>query len=104
MLLPYGPLEYHRPVREEESMTPYEAIDARFSCRSYADRPLETATLDELTSLAATLSQEGNLRFVLVGPKSGGGDLKLAPRMFSGTVSSYLALIGPDDNSCRGHP
>lgn len=82
-------------------MTPYEAIDARFSCRCYADRPLETATLDELNALAENLSQEGDLRFVLVGPKDGGADLKLAPRMFSGTISTYLALIGPDDNDCR---
>ena len=42
-------------------MTPYEAIDVRFSCRCYADRPLETATLDELNALADNLSQEGDL-------------------------------------------
>jgi len=36
-----------------------------------------------------------------VGPDDGGSELRLAARMFSGNVSSYVALIGPDDNASR---
>ena len=82
-------------------MTPYEAIDARISCRAYTEEPLDQATIDELTALAAQLSTDGNLRFVVVGPANGGAELKLAARMFTGSVSTYVALIGPDDNATR---
>ena len=82
-------------------MTPYEAIDARFSCRAFDDWPLGTADLEELKALAEQLGQEGDLRFVVVGMADGGADLKLAARMFTGDVSSYIALIGPDDNATR---
>ena len=79
----------------------YQAIDQRFSCRAYATEPLDGATLDELRAVAARLSQESGLRFALVGPSEGGSDLKLAARMFAGSVSTYAALIGPDDNATR---
>jgi len=82
-------------------MTPYEAIDARISCRAYTAEPLDQATLAELAELAARLSEESGLRLVLVGPDDGGSELRLAARMFSGNVSSYVALIGPDDNASR---
>lgn len=82
-------------------MTPYEAIDARFSCRAYTAEPLDQATLAELAELTARLSEESGLRLVLVGPDDGGPELRLAARMFSGNVSSYVALIGPDDNASR---
>lgn len=82
-------------------MTPYEAIDARISCRAYTAEPLDQATLAELAELTARLSEESGLRLVLVGPDDGGPELRLAARMFSGNVSSYVALIGPDDNASR---
>ena len=82
-------------------MTPYESIDVRISCRAYTDEPLNQTTIDELRALAAELGQDGNLRFVVVGPNDGGAELKLAPRMFAGGVSTYVALIGPDDNATR---
>lgn len=82
-------------------MSLYDAIDARFSCRAYADQPLGQDTIDELRSYADELGKEGNLRFVVVGPAGGGASLKLSGRMFSGNVSTYVALIGPDDNETR---
>lgn len=82
-------------------MTPYEAIDARISCRAYTAEPLDQATLAELAELTARLSEESGLRLVLVGPDDGGPELRLAARMFSGNVSSYVTLIGPDDNASR---
>ena len=82
-------------------MTANEAIDARFSCRVYTAEPLDQAPLAELAELTARLSEESGLRLVLVGPDDGGPELRLAARMFSGNVSSYVALIGPDDNASR---
>lgn len=82
-------------------MTPYEAIDKRISCRAYEDRPLDEATLGELQSCVDRLCEESSLRFVLVGPAAGGASLKLAKRMFTGAVSTYLALIGADDDDTR---
>lgn len=82
-------------------MALYDAIDERFSCRSYTDQPLDRATLEELGSYATMLGEEGDLRFVMVGPEDGGPQLELSRRMFTGTVSSYVALIGPDDNVTR---
>ena len=82
-------------------MTPYEAIDARFSCRAFTTEPLDQATLDDLASLAARLSDQSGLRFVLVGPDDGGPELRLAPRMFAGGVSSYIVLLGPDKDGSR---
>ena len=82
-------------------MTPYEAIDARFSCRAYSDQPLDEQTIKELEAYAAEMSAQGDLRFVVVGPSAGGGALKLNKRMFSGTISTYVALIGPENNAVR---
>lgn len=82
-------------------MSLYDAIDSRFSCRAYAADPLDPAVLDELRSCAADLGAEGDLRFVVVGPDEGGPSLKLSGRMFSGGVSTYVALIGPDEDGCR---
>ena len=82
-------------------MSLYDAIDARFSCRAYADQPLGQDTIDQLRSFADELGKEGDLRFVVVGPAEGGASLKLNGRMFSGNVSTYVALIGPDDNETR---
>ena len=82
-------------------MSLYDAIDARFSCRAYADQPLGQDTIDQLRSFADELGKEGDLRFVVVGPAEGGASLKLNGRMFSGSVSTYVALIGPDDNETR---
>lgn len=82
-------------------MTLMEAIETRISCRSYTDQPLDQETVDELTSLAADLSQEGGIRIVIVGPNNGGANLKLNGRMFNGTISTYAAIIGPDDHFTR---
>lgn len=82
-------------------MSLYDAIGARFSCRSYTGQPLDQATLDELATYAARLGEEGGLRFVMVGPEDGGAQLELSRRMFTGTMSSYAALIGPDDDATR---
>lgn len=83
------------------TMSLYDAIETRISCRSYLDQPLDQATLDEIGACAASLSKEGDLRFVVVGPNDGGRELKLSGRMFTGGVSSYIALIGPDDDEVR---
>lgn len=82
-------------------MTLIEAIEKRISCRAYTDQPLEQYIVDELSALSESLSQEGGIRVVLVGPSEGGADLKLNRRMFSGTISTYAALIGPDDDLTR---
>ena len=82
-------------------MTLFEAIDARISCRAYTDKPLEQPVLDDLAALVKELGQESGLRVVLVGPSEGGAKLKLNGRMFKGSVSTYVALIGPDNNDCR---
>ena len=82
-------------------MTNMEAIDARFSCRAFVDEPLGEATLGKLQACVDELRKESGLRFVLVGPSNGGGRLKLSGRMFTGAVSTYLALIGPDNNETR---
>ncbi|MBO7673579.1 MAG: hypothetical protein J6S63_01060 [Atopobiaceae bacterium] len=82
-------------------MTNTEAIDTRISCRAYTDEPLDEGTLDKLRTYVDELVAESGLRFVLVGPSDGGATLKLSGRMFSGNVSTYLALIGPDDNDTR---
>ena len=82
-------------------MTSHEAIDVRISCRAYTNEPLDQHTLDELRGFVSELCEESGLRFVLVGPDEGGSGLKLSGRMFKGNVSSYLALIGPDENDTR---
>ncbi len=82
-------------------MTLVEAIDKRISCRAYTDVPLGQNALDELSALAGQLSEEGGFRIDIVGPSDGGAQLKLAARMFSGRVSTYAALIGPDDDPTR---
>lgn len=82
-------------------MTLIEAIEKRISCRAYTDQPLEQYIVDELSALSESLSQEGGIRVVLVGPSEGGADLKLNRRMFSGTISTYAALIGPNDDLTR---
>lgn len=82
-------------------MTPYEAIDARFSCRAYTEEPLDEPTLAELADTAAQLGDKSGLHMVVVGPDQGGAELKLAARMFPGGVSSYAAFLGPDDNDAR---
>lgn len=82
-------------------MTNTEAIDARISCRAYGDEPLTEDMLDKLRTCVSELCEESGLRFVLVGPTDGGPALKLSGRMFAGNVSTYLALIGPDDNDTR---
>ena len=82
-------------------MTLTEAIDARISCRAYTDEPLSEALLCTLQDYVAALREESGLRFVLVGPGKGGADLKLSGRMFTGNVSAYLALVGPDDDGTR---
>lgn len=82
-------------------MTNMEAIDARFSCRAYVDEPLNATTLCKLRGRVDELCQESGLRFVLVGPSDGGAELKLSDRMFTGGVSTYLALIGPNNDDVR---
>lgn len=82
-------------------MTLTEAIEKRISCRAYTDMPLDPSVFEELSELSETLSREGEIRIVLVGPADGGADLKLNGRMFSGTISTYAALIGPDDDLTR---
>ena len=82
-------------------MTSHEAIDVRISCRAYTNEPLDQHTLDELRGFVSEMCEESGLRFVLVGPDEGGSGLKLSGRMFTGNVSSYLALIGPDENDTR---
>ena len=83
-------------------MTLTEAIEKRISCRAYTDMQLDPSVFEELSELSETLSREGEIRIVLVGPADGGADLKLNGRMFSGTISTYAALIGPDDDLTRG--
>jgi hypothetical protein len=82
-------------------MTNTEAIDARISCRAYRNEPLSEDALSKLRTCVDGLREESGLRFVLVGPTDGGPTLKLSGRMFTGNVSTYLALIGPDDNDTR---
>lgn len=82
-------------------MTPMEAIEARISCRAYTDEPLDQGSLDELRAYTAELTRGTDLRFVIVGPAEGGARLKLVKRMFAGKVSTYAALIGPDNNITR---
>ena len=82
-------------------MTPMEAIEARISCRAYTDEPLSQDALDGLSAYAQELTSGTDLRFVIVGPSEGGAQLKLVKRMFTGKVSTYAALIGPDDNLTR---
>ena len=82
-------------------MTPMEAIEARISCRAYADEPLDQGSLNELRAYTEELTRGTDLRFVIVGPAEGGARLKLVKRMFTGKVSTYAALIGPDDNPTR---
>lgn len=82
-------------------MTLFEAIEARISCRAYTDEPLNQSTIDELRAYADELTRGTSLRFVIVGPAEGGAQLKLVKRMFASGVSTYAALIGPDDNPTR---
>lgn len=82
-------------------MTPMEAIETRISCRAFADEPLDQGVLDELRAYAEKLTRGTDLRFVIVGPTESGARLKLVKRMFTGKVSTYAALIGPDDNPTR---
>jgi len=82
-------------------MTNTEAIDARISCRAYKDEPLSEDTIGKLRAFVDDLVEESGLRFVLVSPAEGGATLKLGGRMFTGDVSTYLALIGPDDDATR---
>lgn len=82
-------------------MTLMEAIETRISCRAYTDEPLSQDTLDELRAYAQELTSGTDLRFAIVGPAEGGAQLKLAKSMFKGKVSTYAALIGPDNNPTR---
>ena len=71
-----------------------EAMRARHSVRSYADRPLEADVVDALEAEIAACNREGGLHIQLV---------KDEPQAFSGFmarygkfsgVKNYLALVG----------
>lgn len=72
-----------------------EAIRARHSVRSYADKPIEEEKLAALRRLVAECNSEGGLHIQLVvdSPKAFGSKLVHYGR-FSG-VRNYFALIGP---------
>lgn len=75
-----------------------EAIDARISCRSYQDRPMDDALFARLKDYIAELNSESGLNFQLYGPREGGQPaIEMNDKMFAGPVYCYAALVAPDD-------
>lgn len=78
-------------------MTIQEAIKARHAVRSYTDRPIEQAKLDELTALMDDVNRKGGLHIQLVVNDPKAFDSRLARYgKFSG-VRNYFAMTG-----CKG--
>lgn len=75
-------------------MTIEEAIQQRHSVRSYVDKPIESALVEELRALVTTCNRESGLNIQLVTNDPKAFDSKLAHYgKFSG-VSNYFAMIG----------
>ncbi|MBO4365779.1 MAG: hypothetical protein J5804_05755 [Eggerthellaceae bacterium] len=75
-----------------------EAIQKRYSCRAYADRPLHQEAYDKIARFIDELNEEAGLRFQLFGPREGGTSaIDMSDAMFTGTVPCYAALVAPDD-------
>ncbi len=76
-----------------------EAIEARYSCRAYAKKLIESEKLDQIASFIQELNVESGLRFQLYGPREGSmSAIDMSDSMFTGAVPSYVALVAPDDN------
>lgn len=75
-----------------------EAIDARFSCRAFADRPVEREKFGQLQERIDAINAEAGLSFQLYGPREGSTvAIDMSEGMFAGTVPCYAALVAPDD-------
>lgn len=75
-----------------------EAIDARFSCRAFADKPVEQGKFDQLQEYIDAINAEAGLSFQLYGPREGSTvAIDMNEGMFAGTVPCYAALVAPDD-------
>lgn len=75
-----------------------EAIDTRFSCRAFADKPVEREKFDQLQECIDAINVEAGLNFQLYGPREGGAAaIDMSEGMFAGTVPCYAALVAPDD-------
>lgn len=74
-----------------------DAIKARHSVRSYADKPIEKEKADALNALIAECNEEGNLKIQLVldEPRAFGGAMAKYGS-FSG-VKNYIVLLGKKD-------
>lgn len=75
-------------------MTLWEAVEARISCRSYQEKPVDAETKAKLAECIAALNEESGLRFQLM---EGDPAVKLAETMFAGKVTLCAALVGGED-------
>ncbi len=80
------------------SMTEWEAIEKRISCRAFTDRPVDPAVLEELRAYVDELNGEAGLHFQLYSSdRPGKPAIKMAASMFSGPVYAFAALVAGDD-------
>ena len=74
-----------------------EAIAKRVSVRAYEDKDIEEEIIKELESYIGQLNEESGLSFQLYGPRQEGEQaFTMSPKMFSGPVYHYVALVGPE--------
>ena len=76
----------------------YEAVERRISCRSYADKEVETEILDNLRQYIESINQESGCHFQLYGPRGEEETaIDVTPSVFVGPVYHYIACVGPNN-------
>ena len=88
-------------------MSVAEVIKNRYSCRKYADKPIEKEKLDMIMDAARLVPSAKNLqdwRFVLVTDEKGRQDLAAAAceQMFLAQAGAIIVACGVDDYVMRG--
>lgn len=78
-------------------MTMWEAMEARISCRAYQEKPVEETICQAIRVMVDDMNSQSGLHIRLIAPDTEHqSELGLSAAMFSGKVSTYLAMIGPD--------